>query len=642
MPFQFLSLPLLAGAAALALAGAASAEVKRYTIEQLLKVDGFGGLSFSPDNSKIAVSSKKTGISNIYVMPIAGGPLTPLTRSTKESIGLIGYFPRDERLLYASDQGGNELAHIYARETDGQVRDTTPCERCVARFVDWAEDGQSFFVMTNERNPRFFDLYEVAAKDYARRLIFTNDLAYQVRAVSPDRRYVALSRILDNASTPTYVFDTKDQKVRQVTPDKPGISSMPHAFAPEGHVLFYTTDEGREFKALVREDLATGKRETVLAPEWDVQAAGFTRDGRYLLVSVNDDARSKPHVLDAKTLKPVDVGDLAAKGNAGVIFANDAPLALVVRSDGSTPGEVFLRDLKTKTDKRLLSPMPADVAQTDLVAGEVVRFSSYDGVKVPGILYVPKDARKGDKRPAVIHVHGGPGDESRIGYRPQVQYLVNHGYVVFEINNRGSSGSGKSFYHMDDRRHGDADLDDVVAAKKMLVETGVVDGEKIAISGQSYGGYMVLAALTFRPEAFAAGIDLYGVSNWPRLLKATPPWWEDLRKLLFTEMGDPEKDAAYLERISPFYHAENIKRPLLVLQGANDPRVLPQESEDIVAKVKANGVPVEYIVFPDEGHGFRKSANQVVAYTAMKAFLDKHLGVATETAQAEDPMALGR
>jgi dipeptidyl aminopeptidase/acylaminoacyl peptidase len=641
MSFRFWSLPLLAGAAALAFAGAASAQVKRYSIEQLLKVDGFGGLSFSPDNSKIAVSSKQTGISNIYVMPATGGPLAPLTRSTKESIGLIGYFPHDERLLYSSDQGGNELAHIYVRETNGQVRDTTPCERCVARFVEWAEDGQSFFVMTNERNPRFFDLHEVSAKDYSRKLIFTNDLAYQVRAVSPDRRYVALSRILDNASTPTYVFDAKDQKVRQITPDKPGISSMPHAFAPAGDVLFYTTDEGREFKALVREDLATGKRETVLAPDWDVGSAGFTRDGRYLLVSVNADARSKPHVLDAKTLKPVDVGDLAAEGNAGVIFANNAPLALVVRSDGSTPGEVFLRDLKTKTDKRLLSPMPADVAQADLVAGEVVRFASYDGVKVPGILYLPKDAKKGDRRPAVIHVHGGPGDESRIGYRPQVQYLVNHGYVVFEINNRGSSGSGKTFYHMDDRKHGDADLDDVVAAKTMLVETGVVDGQKIAISGQSYGGYMVLAALTFRPEAFAAGIDLYGVSNWPRLLKATPPWWEDLRRLLYTEMGDPEKDAAYLERISPFYHADQIKRPLLVLQGANDPRVLPQESEDIVAKVKANGVPVEYVVFPDEGHGFRKSANQAVAYKAMKDFLDKHLGIAAETAQAEDPMALG-
>ncbi|MCC7266424.1 MAG: S9 family peptidase [Caulobacteraceae bacterium] len=635
----------LTGALAAALlfaAGTAHAEVRRYSIEQLLKVDGFGGLSFSPDNSKIAVSSKRTGISNIYVMPTAGGPLEPLTSSTKETIGLIGYFPRDERLLYSSDQGGNELAHIYARETDGQVRDTTPCARCVARFVDWAQDGQSFFVMTNERNPRYFDLYEVSAKDYARRLIFTNDLAYQVRAVSPDRRYVALSRIVDNASTPTYVFDTREQKVRQITPDRPGISSMPHAFAPEGAVLFYTTDEGREFKALVREDLATGERRIVLAPEWDVQAAGFTRDGRYLLASVNEDARSKPYVFDARTLEPVDVGDLAAKGNAGVIFADDAPLALVVRSDGSTPGDIYLRDLRTKADKRLLTPMPADVDQADLVAGEVVRFASYDGVKAPGILYVPKDAKTGDRRPAVIHVHGGPGDESRIGYRPQVQYLVNHGYVVFEINNRGSSGSGKTFYHMDDRRHGDADLDDVVAAKKMLVETGFVDGDKIAISGQSYGGYMVLAALTFRPEAFAAGIDLYGVSNWPRLLKATPPWWEDLRRLLFTEMGDPEKDAAYLERISPFYHADQIKRPLLVLQGANDPRVLPQESEDIVAKVRANGVPVEYVVFPDEGHGFRKSANQAVAYRAMKDFLDEHLGLTAETAEIEDPMALGR
>jgi dipeptidyl aminopeptidase/acylaminoacyl peptidase len=227
--------------------------------------------------------------------------------------------------------------------------------------------------------------------------------------------------------------------------------------------------------------------------------------------------------------------------------------------------------------------------------------------------------------PAVIHVHGGPGDESRIGYRPLVQYLVNHGYVVFEINNRGSSGSGRSFYHLDDRRHGSADLDDVVAAKTFLASTGLVDRSRVAIQGQSYGGFMTLAGLAFRPNEFAAGVDLYGVSNWPRLLAATPSWWEDLRRLLFTEVGDPERDGEYLRKISPVLHADRIRRPLLVLQGKNDPRVLPVESEDIVAKVRANGVPVEYVLFRDEGHGFRKKANLITAYRAILQFLDRHV-----------------
>jgi dipeptidyl aminopeptidase/acylaminoacyl peptidase len=267
------------------------------------------------------------------------------------------------------------------------------------------------------------------------------------------------------------------------------------------------------------------------------------------------------------------------------------------------------------------------VAQADLVAGQVVHFKSYDGVSVPGVLYVPHDAKKGAPGPAIVFVHGGPGDESEVGYKASTQFYVNRGYVVFEINNRGSRGSGKSFYHMDDRKHGDADLDDVVAAKKMLAETGYVDPAKVAIMGQSYGGYMVLAGLAFRPEAFAAGIDLYGVSNWVRLLPNTPPWWEDLRRLLSAEMGDWTKpeDLQYLKDISPAFHADRIVRPLMVLQGKNDPRVLPVESEDIIAQVKAKGVPTQYVLFPDEGHGFRKKANQVAAYEAILAFLDKYV-----------------
>lgn len=621
----------------------AAAETRRYEVEAFLAAENFGRLSFSPDGSKILVSSNRTGIPNIYVMSSSGGPLTPVTQSTKETIQSLGYFPDDERILYSSDQGGNELAHIYVRELDGTTRDVTPGARHVARFVDWSQDGKSFFVMTNERNPRFFDLYEYSAKDYSRRLLFTNDQAHQVRAVSPDRRYVATSRILDNASVATYVFDTVDQKLIQVTPDRKGISSEPQTFSLDSKALFYVTDEDREFKQLVRQDLATGKRTVVFAPNWDVAGAGITADGKRLVVGVNEDARGRPYVFDAATLKPIRFEGLGAKTSAGLNFAERAPLVLISETDGSTPGEIHIRNLATGERKLLLSSTPPRIAKDDLVVGEVIRFVSYDGVKVPGILYTPKDARKGDRRPAVIHVHGGPGDESRIGYRPLVQYLVNQGYVVFEINNRGSSGSGKTFYHMDDRRHGDADLDDVVAAKKMLVETGYVDADRVAIQGQSYGGYMALAGLTFRPKAFAAGVDIYGVSNWPRLLRNTPSWWEDLRRLLYTEMGDPEKDAEHLQKISPVFHAQNIVRPLLVLQGANDPRVLPQESEDIVAKVKANGVPTKYVVFPDEGHGFRKTANMAVAYRAIREFLDEHMKPAVPPAKAhfDDQMELG-
>jgi len=597
----------------------------RYTIEQLMDADSIAGLSWSPDDSKIIFTSNRSGIANIYEMPSRGGMASPLTSSVTETVRAIGYFPTDERILFSSDKGGNELAHIYVRERDGTTRDVTPGAKHVARFVEWSQDGESFFVQTNERDPRFFDLYEIQADGYAKTKLFENDKAYQVRAISPDRRFVGLSRIVDNATRHCYVYDRTAARLIQLTTEGKPVACEPQTFTDKGAQLFYTTDDGGEFAFLVRQDLTTGKRVTVFKPEWDVEGANLSRDGRTLVVSVNEDARSRPYLLDAATFEPQRLSDPMPGASSELLLANRMKKALVSASNGATPGDVQLLDLATGKRTPLLNARAPGVAPDDLVAGEVVRFKSYDGVTVPGILYVPKGAKKGDALPAVIHVHGGPGDESRIGYRPLQQYLANHGYVVFEINNRGSSGSGRTFYHLDDRKHGDADLDDVVAAKEMLAATGFVDPAKVVIQGQSYGGYMTLAGLAFRPDAFAAGVDIYGVSNWPRLLANTPSWWEDLRRLLFTEIGDPEKDADYLRKISPVFHAENIRKPLLVLQGANDPRVLPIESEDIVAKVKANGVPVDYVVFPDEGHGFRKKANQIVAYRKILEFLDAHV-----------------
>jgi len=227
--------------------------------------------------------------------------------------------------------------------------------------------------------------------------------------------------------------------------------------------------------------------------------------------------------------------------------------------------------------------------------------------------------------PAIVWVHGGPGGQSRVNYSPTIQHLVNHGYAVFAANNRGSSGYGKTFYHMDDRRHGEEDLQDIVFARRYLETLDWIDGDSIGIMGGSYGGYMVAAALAFEPDAFDVGVDIVGVTNWLRTLESVPPWWGAIRDWLYTEMGDPVEDAERLRRISPLFHADNIKKPLLVVQGANDPRVLKIESDELVATVQANEVPVEYVVFDDEGHGFSKRKNRIAASEAYLTFLDTYL-----------------
>jgi dipeptidyl aminopeptidase/acylaminoacyl peptidase len=240
-------------------------------------------------------------------------------------------------------------------------------------------------------------------------------------------------------------------------------------------------------------------------------------------------------------------------------------------------------------------------------------------------LWKPHQATPTTKAPALVYVHGGPGGQTTPAYNALVQFLANHGYVVLGINNRGSSGYGKTFFAADDKKHGREPLWDCVDGKTYLQTLSYVDPDRIGIIGGSYGGYMVLAALAFQPDEFKTGVDLFGVANWIRTLESIPPYWEAQRKALYAELGDPVADRKMLEEVSPLLHANLIRKPLIVLQGANDPRVLKVESDEIVAAVKKNGVPVEYIIFPDEGHGFTKKKNQIEGYTAVLRFLDQYL-----------------
>jgi len=270
--------------------------------------------------------------------------------------------------------------------------------------------------------------------------------------------------------------------------------------------------------------------------------------------------------------------------------------------------------------------MNPEINQPDLVNAEVVRFKSFDGLEIPAIYYKPLTADRRHKVPALVFVHGGPGGQSALNYSPVTQYLVNHGYAVLAVNNRGSSGYGKSFYKMDDQNHGDKDLKDCIWGKKWLQSLDYIDNEKIGIMGGSYGGFMTMAAMTFYPDEFKAGVNLYGVTNWLRTLKSIPPYWASFRDALYKEMGDPfTADSVRLYNISPLFHAGDIRNPVMVLQGENDPRVLKVESDEIVAAIKANNVPVEYVLFPDEGHGFRKKGNEIAAYKQVLVFLDKYL-----------------
>lgn len=611
-------------------AAGSPAEPARYDAQAFFATTSYslaGGYAWSPDDSSLLVSSDETGIFNAYALAASDGTAKPLTTSTTDSTFAVSWFPNDARVLFTADQGGNELDHLYVRELDGDTRDLTPGEEVKAAFDGWSADGRYFYVETNERDPAAFDLYRYSADDYERTLVYRNDDALAIAAVSPDGSTVAMVKPRTSADSDIYILDIRDPDAgpELITPHDGNISYGVHEFTPDSSRLVYSTDEHGEFQQAWTYDLGTGETAPLLSADWDVVFVTWSDSGRYRVSGTNADARTAVSILDTETGEEVQLGSLPPGDLSQVRFSRDeSRLALMVSSDTS-PRDVYTVELKSDDSRRLTTALNPAIEEADLVTSEVIRYESFDELEIPAIQYRPKGASASNKVPAVVWVHGGPGGQSRTGYSPIIQHLVNHGYAVLAANNRGSSGYGKTFYHMDDRKHGEVDLQDIVYAKRYLASLDWVDAERIGIIGGSYGGYMVAAALAFEPEVFDVGINIFGVMNWVRTLESIPPWWASFKEALYDEMGDPASDAERHRRISPLFHAQNITAPLLVVQGANDPRVLQVESDEIVAAVRANEVPVEYVLFDDEGHGFTKRENRIAASEAYVQFLDTHL-----------------
>lgn len=612
---------------------AAAATPKRYTIEQFMATTSVSGASFSADEKRILFSSNQSGIFNVYSMPVAGGSPQALTNSTTDSHYAVGFFPNDDRVLYTRDQGGNEQNHLYVRELDGSERDLTPGTQLKAEFADWAPDGSAFYVSTNERNPKFFDLYRYDANSYARSLVYQNDTGYEIAEISRDGRWIALNKTNTTVDTDVYLYDTQTQVLKHLTPHQGVVSHKAASFTPDSKRLILQSDAGAEFMRLQTYDLASGAVAELEKADWDIVYTYYSRDGRYRVTGINADASVTIRLAEtvagvAGAEKPVALPKLPGGEIRGVSFSKSGTkMAFYVNGDRS-PSNLFVHDFSAKAGTlplQLTQSLSKEIDPADLVESRVVRFKSFDGMEIPSVYYQPKEASASNKVPAMLFVHGGPGGQTSRNYSSLMQYLANHGYAVLGINNRGSSGYGKSFFTADDGKHGREPLWDCIEAKTYLASLGVIDPERIGIMGGSYGGYMTLAALAFRPEAFKVGIDIFGVSNWLRTLEAIPPYWESFRLALYQEVGDPVKDRDFLVATSPLFHAKEIKKPLMVIQGANDPRVIKPESDEIVEAVKKNGVPVEYIVFDDEGHGFSKKKNQGEANSRMLAFLDKYL-----------------
>lgn len=607
------------------------ASVPKYSAEAFFATTSYGIVgssahAFSADENSLLISSDNTGVFNAYSLPLDGGKPSQLTMSDDNAIFAVSWFPNDDRILYTYDGGGNELNHVVVREIDGSNRDLTPGDAVKASFVGWNSDGNSFYLLTTERNEQSFDLYRYSSDGYDRELIYENP-GFQVSALSRDGRWLALDKPRTSADSDIYVVDlsTGEKEPLLITEHSGNVAFGTYDFTPDNRAVIYATDEHGEFSQAWRHDLETGEKSALIDAAWDVQYVAYSGSGKFRVSGINADARTEVTITDLETGAETSLSGLPAGDLRNVRFSSDdSKVALIVNADNS-PSNIHLVNLAAGSAEQLTDALSPEIDSEHLAVSEIIRYKSFDGLEIPSVLYKPLNASADNPVPGLVLVHGGPGGQTRTGYRAMVQHLVNHGYAVLGANNRGSSGYGKTFFHLDDRKHGEEDLQDIVHGRAYLESLDWIDGDKVGIIGGSYGGYMVAAALAFEPEAFDVGIDIFGVTNWVRTLESIPPWWESFKDSLYDEMGDPATDAERHRRISPLFHTENIVKPTLVIQGSNDPRVLQVESDELVAGIQANEVPVEYIVFPDEGHGFRKKINQISASNAYVKFLDTYL-----------------
>ncbi|WP_245728060.1 alpha/beta hydrolase family protein [Nitrosovibrio tenuis] len=603
------------------------------------------GASFSADEQRILFSSNASGIFNAYTLPIGGGSEgragrttpEPLTRSTVDSTFAVAFFPHDDRILFTRDRGGDENFHLFVLGPDGAETDLTPGQTLKAQFIGWRPDGSAFFVSSNERDPRFFDIYRYDAKTYARTLLYRNEQGFDLGPISRDERWMALNRSNTTSDSDIYLFDIGKQEMKHLTSHEGSISYRAETFDPASQKLFFLTNEGSEFKRICTYDLTTAEVEDHEGADWDVINTYFSQDGRFRITGINQDGSIMIRIVEIKEENGEEGGDKGKRENSvnipalpkgeirGVVFSRSSTRMAFYLNGDRSPDNLFVYDFCTAQLLQLTQSLSSEIDESDLIDAQVIRFKSFDGMVIPSIYYKPHGASGSNRVPAIVYVHGGPGGQTMRGYNAQIQYLVNHGYAVLGINNRGSSGYGKTFFTAANRKHGREPLWDCVEAKTYLASLGYIDHERIGIMGASYGGYMTLSALAFRPEVFKVGVDIFGVSNWLRTLENIPPYWESVRRAIYDEIGDPVNDIDILVATSPLFHAKEIRKPLMVIQGANDPRVVKAESDEIVEAVRKHNVPVEYVVFPDEGHSFTKKKNQIEANRRILQFLEKYL-----------------
>jgi dipeptidyl aminopeptidase/acylaminoacyl peptidase len=594
------------------------------SIERYLNVRSAYGASFSPAG-ELAFLFDATGTPQVWSLAESG--LWPDQRTFfDERVTFASFSPEREEMAFGMDEGGNERAQLFLLAADGGIQRLTGKPDAKHRWGGWSHDGERFAFAANRRDESMFDIYtqgRTETGDDATR-VHEGDGWLTVSGFSPSDDRLLVSESQSSFDQDLHILDLDSGENEHVTPHEGDVRFLSPAWSPAGDALYVVTDHDSDTLYLARLDLTTHELGTITDGDgWNVEGFALDEETGHIVCARNVDGYTDLTVgrLADDGIEEFPAPDLPDGVAGGIDFDANAERFAVTVTGPRENTNVHVVDVETGESERWTNASTAGLARESFRTPELIRYESFDGREIPAFLSLPADSRE-DETPVVVDIHGGPESQRRPSFSPVTQYLLAAGYAVFEPNVRGSTGYGKSYTHLDDRENRMDSVADIERAVAWLRDHSMVDSERIAVMGGSYGGFMTLAALTEYPDLWAAGVDIVGIADFTTFLENTGSWRRALRE---AEYGSLENDRAMLESISPLNSIERIDAPLFVLHGANDPRVPVGEAEQVAERARKQGVPVEKLIFDDEGHGIVKRDNRIEAYTRITDFLDEHV-----------------
>lgn len=612
------------------LAGSDTPDIARF-----LAVRSATDASPSPDGEQVSFITSTTGIPQIWAVSVASGfPGVPAPHQltfTDNGVATQAWSPAGGWIFYASDQGGNERQGYYLVSPDGlEERELLAPDRSFRVFGAWSPDGHRIAFSSTARDGSDFDVYvqDISPNGQSSepRRVYQALGAITVAAWRPDGNALVLSRARGETANDLYLLDLTTGALDTLFAPDSAASFRGISWSPDGRGFYLSTDDGRDVAGLAYYDTTERALTWIGVSRHPVDDVSLSGDGRWLAWTEDANGASDLHLLDLRGTGAEQQPPLP-NGKYDIGWAPHARI-LVIRAAGARlPGDIYLYDVDTHRLTRATRSTTAGLDPDQFVVPRAVSFPSWDGVTIHGLLYLPPDAGA-RKPPVLLALHGGPSSQARATFQPLFQFLLTHGIAVLDLDYRGSTGYGRRYTHLDDgRRRMDA-VRDMAGAMDWLARQRLADTSRAAVYGASYGGFMAFAALALLPGRFKAGVGIAGVSNWITALGTASPVLKATDRLEYGNVADTT-DHQFLVDISPISHVDSMRAPLMVIHGANDPRDPVAEADQLVSAMRAHGETVEYLRFPDEGHGLRKASDRVLAYRRIAAFLLRALAPAT-------------